>query len=77
MEIKKAGLSLFGTPEKLGGDAQNIYNIVNFRDAIEANIDKYNQPMNQKYDATWQKVAIMNIYEDQRPYTYEVLPDTA
>jgi len=76
-EIKTGVASLFGTPEKLGGDAQNIYNIVNFRDAIEANIDKYNQQMNQKYDATWQKVAIMNIYEDQRPYTYEALPDAA
>jgi hypothetical protein len=69
---------LYGTPEKLGGDAQNIYNIVNLRDAIEADIDYWNnQKINKKYDSTWKKVAVMNIYEDQRPYTFEVLPDAA
>ena len=69
---------LYGTPEKLGGDAQNIYNIVNLRDCLETSIDSFNNiKINQKYDNTWKKVAVMNIYEDQRPYTYEVLPDTA
>ncbi len=75
--VTHKGMLLYGTPEKLGGNSRTIYNIVNLRDCIEENIDKYNMPTNQKYDATWKKVAIMDIYEDQRPYTYEVLPDTA
>jgi hypothetical protein len=66
-----------GMPEKLGGDSRNIYNIVNFRDSLEAFIDIWNgQKMKKKYDDTWQKKAIMDIYEDKRPYTFEVLPDT-
>ena len=77
-EIKNPQLNIYGTPEKLGGDAQNIFNIGNLRDAIEARINSWNNDkINKKYNSTWQKVAIMNIYEDQRPYTYEVLPDTA
>jgi hypothetical protein len=67
-----------GTPEKLGGDSRNIYNIVNLRDSLEAFMDGWNgQIMNQKYNIIWKKKAIMDIYEDQRPYTFEVLPDTA
>jgi hypothetical protein len=78
VEIKYGAASLYGTPEKLGGDSKNIYNIVNFRDSLESYIDVWNgQNMNQKYDATWQKMAVMDIYEDKRPYTFEVLPDTA
>jgi hypothetical protein len=66
-----------GTPEKLGGDSRNIYNIVNLRDSLEAFIDGWNRQMLiQKYDITWKKKAIMDIYEDKRPYTFEVLPDT-
>jgi hypothetical protein len=76
VEGKKQILKKDGTPEKLGGDSRNIYNIVNFRDSLELFIDTWNgQKMIKKYDATWQKKAIMNIYEDKRPYTFEVLPD--
>ena len=68
---------LYGTAEKLGGDDyENIYNIVNFRESLESHIDVWNgQEMKIKYDATWQKKATMDIYEDKRPYTFEVLPD--
>ena len=65
------------SPELLGGDIQNIKNIVNLRDALEAVIDYWNKiKLNNKYDSTWKKVAVMDIYEDQRPYTYEMLPDS-
>jgi hypothetical protein len=75
-EITTGTANLYGTPEKLGGDSKNIYNIVNFRDSLESYIDVWNgQNMNQKYDITWKKKAIMNIYEDKRPYTFVVLPD--
>ncbi len=78
VEITTGAVNLYGTPEKLGGDSKNIYNIVNFRDSLESYIDVWNgQNMNQKYDATWQKMAVMDIYEDKRPYTFEVLPDSA
>ena len=71
--------SQIGTPEKLGGDARNIHNIVNFRSFLETYIDQWygqNGVGIKKYK-TWKKKAIMDIYEDQRPYTFEVLPDTA
>ena len=67
---------LYGTAEKLDGDYENIYNIVNLRDFLERFIDTRNgQEIIKKYDATWQKKATMDIYEDKRPYTFVVLPD--
>jgi hypothetical protein len=64
-----------GTPEKLGGDHDNIYNIVNLRDFLERKIESYDaRNMKKKYDDTWKKMAIMDIYEDKRPYTFELLP---
>jgi hypothetical protein len=67
-----------GTPEKLGGDYETIYNIVNLRDFLETQIETYDERnMIKKYDDTWQKKAIMDIYEDKRPYTFVVLPDNA
>jgi hypothetical protein len=70
--------SQWGTPEKLGGDAKNIHNIVNFRSFLETHIDNWNNVIAKikiKKYKTWQKKAIMDIYEDKRPYTFEVLPD--
>jgi hypothetical protein len=67
-----------GTPEKLGGDAKTINNIINLRFSIEANINSWNKnKLKKKYDATWQKMAIMDIYEDKRQYKFVVLPYNA
>jgi hypothetical protein len=76
MEITGPSEKLMGTPEKLGGNSLIINNIVNLREAIESFIDVWNtHKMKKKYDATWQKMAIMDIYEDKRPYTFKLLPD--
>jgi hypothetical protein len=76
MEITGPSEKLMGTPEKLGGNSLIINNIVNLREAIESFIDVWNtHKMKKKYDATWQKMAVMDIYEDKRPYKFELLPD--
>jgi hypothetical protein len=76
MEITGPSEKLMGTPEKLGGNSLIINNIVNLREAIESFIDVWNtHKMKKKYDSTWKQMAVMDIYEDKRPYKFELLPD--
>lgn len=66
-----------GTPQNMTGTKENITNIFNLRDALE-DIILEERPMetNQRYlQSHWKAAAVMNIYDDGRDYTYEILPE--
>jgi hypothetical protein len=66
-----------GTPQNKKGTKENITNIFNLRDALE-DIILEERPMetNQQYlQSHWKAAAVMNIYDDGRDYTYEILPE--
>jgi len=62
----------FGTPEDMGGDARNIRNIFNLRDALE-NIININKQISEAKYSGWNVVASMDIYDDFRDYEFKYL----
>ena len=64
----------FGTPEDTFGDKTNIRNIFNLLDALESGINNFNVKKNHKKYADWTVVATMDVYDDGREYTFDVLP---
>jgi hypothetical protein len=65
----------FGTPENLisGIPDKKINNIHDAKHVIEKLDPVWKNKLIKKYDATWTKVAIMNIYQDGRDYEYILL----
>jgi hypothetical protein len=64
-----------GTSEDKTGDETNIRSIFNLLDALESKINIFNGVKNdKKYDANWTVAAEMDVYDDGREYTFNVLP---
>ena len=63
-----------GTPEDKTGDEKNIRSIFNLLDALESIIDSFNNANNHKKYAAWTVAAEMDVYDDGREYTFNVLP---
>jgi hypothetical protein len=64
-----------GTSEDTNGDETNIRSIFNLLDALESKINIFNGVKNdKKYDANWTVAAEMDVYDDGREYTFNVLP---
>jgi hypothetical protein len=68
----------FGTPEKLESGLtenpkkiNNIHDVKTFVESKSVNLNK--KLLLNKYDATWKKMAIMNIYQDGRDYEFITL----
>ena len=73
----------WGTPEvKEGGDKRDIKNIFNLldslesgiNDSLESGINEFNHHKNHKKYADWTVAATMDVYDDGREYTFDVLP---
>lgn len=71
------GAGGYGTPENLNpggragwGSNYVINSIFDARDFLEENIGKA-----YSFDSTWEKTAIMHIYDDDRDYTFELVHD--
>jgi hypothetical protein len=64
----------FGTPENTNGDETNIKNIFNLLDALESGINNFNIKKNHKKYADWTVAATMDVYDNGREYTFDVLP---
>jgi hypothetical protein len=70
--------SNYGTPsianDEYNKSNQNIYSIYNMVTFLEKNLDTWNSlKINKKYDSTWTCVAEMDIYDDGRDYTFNVV----
>jgi hypothetical protein len=64
----------FGTPEDTFGDETNIRSIFNLLEALESGINNFNNKKNHKKYAEWTVAAEMDVYDDGREYTFDVLP---
>jgi hypothetical protein len=65
---------LYGTPENLTGDYAHVRSIHDLRAAIEqVAYPMYKSEIYKKYDASWTKVAEMDIYDDGRDYEFKVV----
>lgn len=69
----------YGTPEKINNDYETnriVYSIYDLLLSLESHVNCWNQNsvVTKKYDKTWICVAVMDIYEDGRDYTFNVLP---
>lgn len=70
--------SPYGTPEKFNDknfkDNKIVYSIYDLKLCLERRLDVWNNAnMYKKYDHTWKRVAEMDIYDDGRDYTFNVL----
>jgi hypothetical protein len=70
----------YGTPELLesGLPDKQINNIYDAKLFLEENVELnnyYQENIGKKYNEEWEKVAIINVYEDGREYEYIQLPD--
>jgi hypothetical protein len=63
-----------GTPEDTFGDEKNIRSIFNLLDAMESKLNDFNSEKNNKKYENWTVAAKMDIYDDGREYTFNVLP---
>jgi hypothetical protein len=63
-----------GTPEDKTGDKNNIRSIFNLLDALESRIYVFNDDKNEKKYAKWTVAATMDVYDDGREYTFDLLP---
>jgi hypothetical protein len=67
----------YGTPEKLNDNYKGnrtVYSIYDLLDSLENHINHWNRvKMPLKYDETWTCVAVMDIYDDGRDYTFNVI----
>ena len=63
-----------GTPEDTFGDEKNIRSIFNLLDAMELKLNDFNSEKNNKKYENWTVAAKMDIYDDGREYTFNVLP---
>jgi hypothetical protein len=66
-----------GTPEDKTGHKNNIRSIFNLLDALESGIsgiNDFNDLKNEKKYAEWTVAATMDVYDDGREYTFDVLP---
>jgi hypothetical protein len=63
-----------GTSEDKSGDENNIRSIFNLLDALESKIDIFNDDKNEKKYANWTVAATMDVYDDGREYTFDLLP---
>ena len=67
----------YGTPEKLNDNYkgnQIVYSIYDLLDSLESSINNWNRTkMSLKYDETWTCVAVMDIYDDGRDYTFNII----
>jgi hypothetical protein len=63
-----------GTPEDKTGDEKNIRSIFNLLDALESEINYFNEIENHNKYAEWTVAATMDVYDDEREYTFDVLP---
>ena len=52
---------------------RDVYTVKDFVMSMESVINTTNQNIRDKYDSTWVCVAVMEIYDDGRDYTYTVL----
>lgn len=65
----------YGTPENTTGNASNVTSIYNLLDALELKLNIFNSQKSDKKYANWKVAAEMDIYDDGREYTFNVLPD--
>uniref|UniRef100_A0A6C0ER69 Protein kinase domain-containing protein n=1 Tax=viral metagenome TaxID=1070528 RepID=A0A6C0ER69_9ZZZZ len=63
-----------GTPENTFGDEKDIRSIFNLLDAMELKLNDFNYHKNQVKYANWTVAAEMDVYDDGREYTFNVLP---
>jgi hypothetical protein len=68
----------YGTEEYETTNPNYITTIFNMKNHLETMLNGFNQQKNiKKYDSTWQVAATMDIFDDGREYTFNVLPDTS
>ena len=67
----------FGTPPTTRTETyatdRNVYTVKDFVLSMESVIDNHNQRIHKKYDSSWVCVAVMDIYDDGRDYSFTVL----